>query len=135
MIDFYSMRDLMRRVDRAYDNLRVIQSRATRVTPVLTGMPRGGSTSDMVGDGAVDAVKARQAYEGLKGQLRQMQSELLPRLAEIENPLYREILRKRYIECKSVTFIAIDAGYSREGIYRILRQCEQEINDGRKVHE
>ena len=76
-----------------------ILSKATKVTTVLTGMPRGSGTHSQVEDGAIELYEAdtETAYREALGALAAMRAELDEILPCLEDPDDIGIMRLRYI--------------------------------------
>ncbi len=129
MIDFRKMRKLINRLPMARFRVDQAKSRATRVTPVLTGMPRGSGGSSQVEEGAILIMIASEKYESMKAELKEMQDTLSPIIEGISDPLQKNVLRMRYMECRSVREIAYFLNYSEQHIFRILQRVERKLEE------
>lgn len=129
MIDLRKMRKLINRLPMARFRVDQAKSRATRVTPVLTGMPRGSGGSSQVEEGAILIMIASEKYESMKAELKEMQDTLSPIIEGISDPLQKNILRMRYMECRSVREIAYFLNYSEQHIFRILQRVERKLEE------
>ena len=129
MIDFRKMRKLINRLPMARFRVDQAKSRATRVTPVLTGMPRGSGGGSQTEEGAILIMIASEKYESMKAELKKMQDTLSPIIEGISDPLQKNVLRMRYMECRSVREIAYFLNYSEQHIFRILQRVERKLEE------
>ena len=127
MINLYRMRQLMRYTIKARWKVEKEMARATKITAVLTGMPRGGAGHDQVADGAIQIDEVKRAYRETLGELEQMQHELDPLIDELENPDDRAVMRLRYIECYSPEDIAEAIHRTDRSVYYYLSRAEDQL--------
>lgn len=128
-IDLAKMRKLINRLPLARFRVDQAKSRATRITPVLTGMPHGSGGGSQVEEGVILIMIASEKYESMKTVLKEMQDALSPIIEGISDPLQKNALRMRYIECRSVREIAYYLNYSEQHIFRILQRAERKISE------
>ena len=133
MIDFRKMRKLINRLPMARFRVDQAKSRATRVTPVLTGMPRGSGGSSQTEEGAILIMIASEKYESMKAELKEMQDTLSPIIESIIDPVQKNMMRMRYMECRSVREIAYFLNYSEQYVFRILKKSEARLEKGELV--
>ena len=133
MIDFRKMRKLINRLPMARFRVDQAKSRATRVTPVLTGMPRGSGGSSQTEEGAILIMIASEKYESMKAELKEMQDVLSPIIESIIDPVQKNMMRMRYMECRSVREIAYFLNYSEQYVFRILKKTEARLEKGELV--
>ena len=124
MINLYRMRTLMRYTIKARWKVEKEMARATKITAILTGMPRGGAGKDQVADGAIKIDEVKQAYREVLGELEQMQRELDPLIDSMDNPDDRAVMRLRYIECYSPEDIAEAIHRTDRSVYYYLSRAE-----------
>ena len=72
MINLTRMQTLIGVERRLHFRREKILASATRVTTVLTGMPRGSGGHDQVADGAIQVDEVKRAYRETLGELEQM---------------------------------------------------------------
>ena len=123
MVNLYRMRALQRYTIKARWKVEKEMARATKITTVLTGMPRGNG-SDQVAEGAIKIDEVKQAYREVLGELEQMQRELDPLIDSLENPDDRAVMRLRYIECYSPEDIAEAIHRTDRSVYYYLSRAE-----------
>ena len=85
MVNLYRMRQLMRQVPRKLWQIEQEKAKATKITTVLTGMPRGGSGRNQVEDGAIKLTELKEAYAEVSNELHYMQVELIPLIDTLED--------------------------------------------------
>ena len=127
MINLYRMRQLMRQVPRKLWQIEQEEARATKITTVLTGMPRGGSGRNQIEEGAIKLAELKEAYAETLGELHYMRIELEPLISELDNTDDRAVMRLRYIQGFSPEDIAESIHRTDRSIYYYLSRAENEI--------
>lgn len=127
MINLYRMRQLMRQVPRKLWQIEQEEARATKITTVLTGMPRGGSGRNQVEEGAIKLAELKEAYAETLVELHYMRIELEPLISELDNTDDRAVMRLRYIQGFSPEDIAESIHRTDRSIYYYLSRAENEI--------
>ena len=127
MVNLFRMRMLMRYTIKARWKVEKEMARATKITTVLTGMPRGSGGHDQVADGAIQVDEVKKAYKETLGELEQMQRELDPLIDTLENPDDRAVMRLRYIECYSPEDIAEAIHRTDRSVYYYLSRAEDQL--------
>lgn len=131
-VDFRKMRKLINRLPMARFRVDQAKSRATRITPILTGMPHGSGGTSQTEDGAILIMIASEKYESMKAELKELQDTLSPIIEGLQDPLPKNVMRMRYMECRSVREIAYFLNYSEQHIFRILQRTERKIEENAK---
>ena len=127
MINLYRMRMLMRQVPRKLWQIEQEKAKATKITTVLTGMPRGGKQSNQVEDGAIKLAELNEAYAEVSNELHYMQVELQPLINDLDNADDRAVMRLRYINGFSPEDIAEAIHRTDRSIYYYLSRAENEL--------
>ena len=127
MVNLYRMRQLMRQVPRKLWQIEQEEAKATKITTVLTGMPRGGSGRNQVEEGAIKLAELREAFAEVANELHYMQLELAPLISELDNSDDRAAMRLRYIEGYSPEDIAEAIHRTDRSIYYYLSRAENEL--------
>ena len=106
-----------------------ILSKATKVTTVLTGMPRGSGTHSQVEDGAIELYEAdtETAYREALGALAAMRTELEELLPYLDDPDDIGIMRLRYIFGHSPEEIPRMVHLSDRAMYYHLAGAERKL--------
>lgn len=127
MVNLYRMRMLIRQATKLQWRKEREIAKATKITTVLTGMPRGGSGENQVEDGAIKVAELEEAYIEVLEELRSMKRELSPLINTIENADLRAAMRLRYIDEHRPEEIADAIPLAERTVYRYLKQGEDEI--------
>ncbi|MCI6041012.1 MAG: DUF1492 domain-containing protein [Clostridiales bacterium] len=126
-MDLHRMRTLINRYPCACFAVERAMSRATRCTPMLTGMPRGGAKQPVVEAGVELLELAKNKRDEIASELADMRSELAPMIDALDTPLAREAMRMRYLEGMSAREIACRLNYSEVWIFKVLRRAETAV--------
>ena len=127
MVDLHRMRQLIRQTVNIQWKLEQEEAMATKITTVLTGMPRGGGQHDQVSDGAISIAELKEEYGAVLYELEQMRSELNEMIDTLGNVNHRAAMRMRYIKGHKLETIADAVGVKRRTIYRYLESAEEEL--------
>ena len=127
MVNLYRMRQLMRQVPRKLWQIEQEEAKATKITTVLTGMPRGGSGRNQIEEGAIKLTELKEAFAEVANELHYMQLELAPMISELNNSDDRAAMRLRYIEGYSPEDIAEAIHRTDRSIYYYLSRAENEL--------
>ena len=124
MIDLYRMRQLIRQTVKVEWRIEQEQARATKITSIITGMPRGGSQRDQVQDGAIRIAELKEAYAEIIRELEQMRSELDTLISQMVDADDRAVMRLRYIKGWSPEDIAEAIHRTDRSVYYYLSRAE-----------
>ena len=97
MINLCRMRTLIGYEQRLKFRYEKKLSKATKITTVLTGMPRGSGNHSAVEAGAMELSEVDDAYREVATDLQAMREELEELLPNLDNPDDIGIMRLRYI--------------------------------------
>ena len=112
---------LTRKRERAFAN-------ATKVTTVLTGMPRGGSgTQSQVENGAIELAEVEESYREVFEDLKAMRTELEEMLQKLDDPDDIGIMRLRYIVGHYPEEIPDLVNLSRRAMFYHLSGAEKKL--------
>ena len=100
---------------------------ATRVTSVLTGMPRGSGNHSQVENGAIELSEILAAYREVFEELHAMRAELDPLLGKLENPDDIAVLRLRYMDGYRPSEIPDAIFLSERAVYYHLCSAERQL--------
>lgn len=126
-INLFQMRRLIRETVKVQWRLEQEQAKATKITTVLTGMPRASGNHSQVEDGAIRLADLQEAYAEVLSDLHDMRAVLDPLIDELENADDRAVMRLRYIKGFSPEDIAEAIHRSDRSIYYYLSRAENEI--------
>ena len=127
MVNLYRMRQLIRQTVKVQWKLEQEEARATKITTVLTGMPRGGGNHDQVQDGAIKLTELKEAYSEVLNELEEMRKTLDPLINDLENPDDRAVIRLRYIKGFSPEDIADAICKTDRSVYYYLSRAEDQL--------
>lgn len=127
MVNLYRMRQLIRQTVKVQWKLEQEEARATKITTVLTGMPRGGGNHDQVQDGAIKIAELKDAYREVLNELEEMRKVLDPLINSLENPDDRAVMRLRYIKGFSPEDIADAICKTDRSVYYYLSRAEDQL--------
>ena len=126
-INLFQMRRLIRETVKVQWRLEQERAKATKITTVLTGMPRASGNHSQVEDGAIRLADLQEAYAEVLSDLHDMRAVLDPLIDELENADDRAVMRLRYIKGFSPEDIAEAIHRSDRSIYYYLSRAENEI--------
>jgi hypothetical protein len=110
-------------VGRLEDKLRSLDERRLSVkSPSLSGMPRGGikvTNEDLT----ADRIDLEKRIKRLKDKGNRLRDQILEEIDSLEDPRYCEVLEAFFIECKSISDIAEDMGYTDRYIYDLYKDA------------
>ena len=121
------MRKLIRDTVKLQWRVEREQAKATKITTVLTGMPRASGNHSKVEDGAIRVADLTEAYEEVMKELSDMRAELEPLIASLDNADDRAVVRLRYIKGFSPEDIADAIHRTDRSIYYYLSRAEDEL--------
>ena len=127
MINLFRMRQLLRQTVKVQWRIEQEEARATKITTVLTGMPRGGGQHDQVQDGAIRVAELRDAYREIMEELDTAQAALDPLISELEDADDRAVMRLRYIKGFSPEDIAEAIHRTDRSVYYYLSRAEDQL--------
>ena len=126
-INLFRMRQLIRDTVKLQWRVEQEVAKATKITTVLTGMPRGGKQNKQVEDGAIRLADLKEAYAEVLSELHDMRVILDPLINELDNADARAVMRLRYIKGYSPEDIAEAIHRSDRSIYYYLSRAEDQI--------
>jgi RNA polymerase sigma factor (sigma-70 family) len=127
MINLYRMRQLLRQTVKVQWRIEQEEARATKITTVLTGMPRGGSQHDQVQDGAIKIAELKDAYREIMAEIEAAQAALDPLISKLKDADDRAVMRLRYIKGFSPEDIAEAIHRSDRSVYYYLSRAEDQL--------
>lgn len=128
MIDFKVMREKIKQVNRLNRAMQKKYEDATRTTPVLSDMPKSGGTGDKMANDVVEMVTVKEEYYTAREELMEMKDQLSRKMIKLDKWQHVAVIRKRYIEEKSITEIMDEIGYEESQTKRFLKAAEEIIN-------
>ena len=129
MIDFKVMREKIKQVNRLNRAMQKKYEDATRMSPVLSDMPKGGGSGDKMANDVVEMVTVQEELDAAKAELLEMKEQLSNKMVKLDKWQHLAVIRKRYIEEKSITEIMDEIGYEESQTKRFLKAAEEIINN------
>jgi DNA-directed RNA polymerase specialized sigma24 family protein len=127
MINLFRMRQLLRQTVKVQWRIEQEEAKATKITTVLTGMPRGGSQNNQVQDGAIRIAELRDAYREIMEELETAQAALDPLISKLDDADDRAVMRLRYIKGFSPEDIAEAIHRTDRSVYYYLSRAEDQL--------
>lgn len=128
MIDFKVMREKIKQVNRLNRAMQKKYEDATRMSQVLSDMPKGGGSGDKMANDVVEMVTVQEELDAAKAELLEMKEQLTNKMVKLDKWQHLAVIRKRYIEEKSITEIMDEIGYEESQTKRFLKAAEEIIN-------
>lgn len=132
MIDFKRMRWLISKLQRVQWDVERKTANATRITSVITGMPRGGSGNRQE-EAYIILADVLDAYQDTIDELEAMRAELKPYLDALPDPDEKAIMRLRYMDGYSPEEIPAMVDLSRASVYAHIKRAERKIRGGQNA--
>lgn len=126
-INLFRMRQLMRQIPRKLWQIEQERAKATKITTVLTGMPRASGNHSQVEDGAIKLAELEEAYADALSELYGMRQLLEPLIDTLEDARLSATMRLRYIKGYSQDEIAESIYVATRTVRRYLCQAEKEL--------
>ena len=127
MVNLYRMRKLIRDLVKLQLKVEQETAKATKITAVLTGMPRATDNHSHVENGAIRITDLKDAYREALRELDEMKRVLDPLIDELENADDRAVMRLRYIKGFSPEDIAEAIHRTDRSIYYYLSRAEDQL--------
>lgn len=116
----FSYQDAWKDIDAVREEVAILRSRAEKVTSVISAAPSGGNSAGNGFTSAVDKIVVLEEKLHKKiFKAIELREEIESKIELIDVPIYRRILRRRYINGVSLKSIAAAEGYNYTYI------CEQ----------
>lgn len=119
------MRRMIRDTERLTLRIRLEESRATRTTGILTGMPGYRSGQSRVEEGAIRIAELKEVYKETLEELNRMRDILGPIIDGLEDATERAVMRLRYMKGYSAEEIADAVFMTDRMVYYILSRVEK----------
>ena len=128
MIDFKAMREKIKQVHRLHRAVQRKYDDATRMTVTISDMPKAGGVGKQLENNVIEMVAVKDEYDAAKKELAEMKRALRAYMKRLDKWQHIAVIRKRYIEEKSLTEIMQEIGYEETQTKRFLKAAEDLIN-------
>ena len=113
----------LRREQEFAEEVERLQSEATRITPLLSGMPDGPGDGQKVPRAVERIVQAQQELQEQVDRCADVRGEIAAAIAQVTNHKDHEILRRRYILGQRWEYIAVQMEIELRWVYRCHRNA------------
>jgi len=120
------IRDIDMEVKDLEDSLLELETKLTRITPILSDMPKGGGDNDKMSAGISKLVEMKKEYWQRISQLRDYQKKCETIVFGLSCSIYRFILYQRYFKYRSFNEISEMSNYSYRHICRLHGEALKE---------
>lgn len=109
-------------IDRLKDKVEALNGRIYNLrSPVISDMPRGGKGVE-VSDLIADREELGRRIEKLERKGKEIKSEILEHIDDLDDPRYAEVLESFFIDCKDFWQIAEEMDYTERHIIRLYSE-------------
>lgn len=102
-------------------------ARCTRITPVLSDMPRAKGNDRRMEEGVILLTMLREAHEMTLKELKAARASIAPGIRALRDGNQRAAMKMRYMENMRIWEIGNAMGYSDRQIFRILENAEAKV--------
>lgn len=88
------------------------QTRLTRISPVLSDMPKGGGSEDKMADGISKLIELKNKLNRMIDDISQEEEGIINEINRMETTIYRTILYKIYILGEKLEKVSLDINYN-----------------------
>lgn len=114
-------------IGRLEEKLTLLDEKIKSVkSPNYSGMPRGGKPVS-IEELLSDKLDLENRIKRLKDKGRKLKDQILEEIDSLEDPRYCEVLEAFFIDCKSITEIAEEMGYTDRYIYDLYKNAVTEL--------
>ena len=104
-------------IDRKIRYMEDCESKIFNVTGTLSDMPRSGNRSNVIEDGIVNINEIEQTINQDIDRLVNLRTEIENKIDTIDDLKLRELMKCRYLDCKTWEEIAYKNGYTWRNVY------------------
>ncbi len=121
------IRDITIEIQSLEESLLELETRITRITPILSDMPSGsGADSDKMATGVIHLIEMKKERADSINRLRSHQKKCEKIVLGLTSSIYRIILLDHYFDNKSLQEIADKTSYSYRHICRMHGEALRE---------
>lgn len=127
MIDFDAITEKHKEIERKKKAAEKFRERATDTSVHITNMPKGGggNKQEIL---RVEMIAAQEAQQEAERELLEMLRPLRAKVKRLKKWQYRDTIRKRFIEGKTIQRTAEEIGYEWSQTNRYLNEAKTIIN-------
>ena len=105
-------KDIDRKIQSKCDEVSVWMSRATKITPTLSDMPKGGQQENKTETTVEKMMQIDAEINREIDELVKIKAEVKSAISSVPNSTYREVLERRYIRGQKWEQIAVEMNYN-----------------------
>lgn len=120
-------RYLNKEIDRKIESLENWKNKILNVTSTLSDMPKSNKRSDVISDGIAIISEIEDTINKEIDNLINLKKEIENKIDQVEDPKLRELLKCRYLDCKSWEEIAYKNNITWRHVYRLHEKALDEI--------
>lgn len=119
---------LDKRMVSLHDSIIELETKLTRISPVLSDMPRGGGDQDKISGGVAKLCELKQMLDDMLTESCIKRGEIIKKIELLENENYKTILRERYVNLKSFEQISVLFPYTYNHTLKLHGHALQEYS-------
>lgn len=116
------------------DEKAMWMARATKITPSLSDMPKGGEQQNKIEQAVEKIVTIESEIDSELAELMKIRSEVKAAIRTVPSVKYREVLERRYIYGQHWEQIAVDMNYDYRWVLRLHGKALQMLKVATKSH-
>lgn len=105
-----------------------LETKLTRISPVLSDMPKGGGDQDKLSGGVAKLCELKQMLDDMLTESCFKRGEIIKKIELLENENYKTILRERYVNLKSFEQISVLFPYTYNHTLKLHGHALQEYS-------
>lgn len=113
-------RNLQGDIERTESEIQRWRAKAENVTRLLSDMPKGGQGRNQLEDAVCAIYELEQELSGQILESIAVRKEIAAAIEAVKNPVYRELLKRRYIDGDKWERIAVEMNYCYKHVVHML---------------
>lgn len=94
------------------DSVLEIETRLTRISPILSDMPKAAGSNDKMSDGISKLIEIKETLDRKIDETAGYELTAMEMIGKLEDPIYRTILYRMYILNESLQKVADNINYT-----------------------
>ena len=94
------------------DMILETHTRLTRISPVLSDMPKASGGNDKMSDGISRLIELKEKLDSMTDEVATEEDHVISLIKQMENPIHRAILYKLYILNENLHQVSVDISYN-----------------------
>lgn len=105
-----------------------LREMSVKITPNYSDMPKGCGGGSKVENAVLALVSVENRIDAAVGSLVKIRDEIMAAIDGVDDPVYRQLLRLRYINCQKWEEIAVSMNYYGRHLFKLHGRALQAIN-------